>query len=181
GAAGGALGLLQAFWLTKGLPVILPARMPLAFIGRLHIDGFVLAFTAAAALLAIMACGLAPAIRFADQDLAPAMAGRGFVPVRARGRQALIALEVALSALLLVVAGLLVQSLRELQTAPSGYSADGVLVMQMRLGPRALAAAGRFLEQVAAIPGVDSAALADWPLPVGTNTDFSIEGGTNDA
>src|SRR5205814_1427671 len=93
----------------------------------------------------------------------------------------LISVEVALSALLLVIAGLLLQSLRELQNAPSGYSTNGIVVMQMRMGDRTLAARARLLEEVAAIPGVDSAALADWPLPVGTNTDFVIEGEANDA
>jgi ABC-type antimicrobial peptide transport system permease subunit len=51
----------------------------------------------------------------------------------------------------------------------------------MRMGDRALAARPRFLEQVAAIPGVESVALADWPIPVGTNTDFALEGEPNDA
>src|SRR6185369_8957293 len=107
---------------------------------------------------------------------AQAMVGRGFVPVRSRGRQMLIAVEVAFSALLLVVAGLLVQSLRELQNSPPGYSSDGVVAMQMRMGDRALERRPRFLEEVAAIPGVESVALADSPLPLGTNTDFAVEG-----
>ena len=109
------------------------------------------------------------------------MGGRGVIPVRARGRQMLIAVEVALSALLLVVAGLLIESLHELQRAPSGYSADGILVMQMRMSDRALAARPRLLEQIATIPGAESVALADWPIPVGTNTDFALEGEANDA
>jgi putative ABC transport system permease protein len=46
---------------------------------------------------------------------------------------------------------------------------------------RALAARPQFLERVAAIPGVESVALADWPIPVGTNTDFAVEGEANDA
>jgi putative ABC transport system permease protein len=181
GVAGGALGLLQAFWFMKILLAILPARIPLALIGRIHVDLAVLAFTTAAAFIAIIVSGIAPALRFAAHDPAPSMVGRGFVPVRARGQQVLIAVEVALSALLLVVAGLLIQSLLELRNAPAGYSAEGVTVMQMRLGPRALLLERKFVEAVAALPGVDSAAIADWPLPVGTNTDFSIEAATSDA
>jgi hypothetical protein len=53
--------------------------------------------------------------------------------------------------------------------------------MQLRMGDRALAARPRLLDQVAALPGVDAVSLADWPIPVGTNTDFAIEGESNDA
>jgi putative ABC transport system permease protein len=182
GAAGGALGLILVFWLNKAVLAILPARIPLALIGQLHTDATVLGFTVALTLLTTLFSGLVPALRFGGRDPVKRIAGRGFIPVRARGRQALIALEVALSALLLVVAGLLMQSLHELQSAPSGYSADRILVMQMRMGSdRALAARPRLLEQVGAIPGVESVALADWPIPIGTNTDFAIEGQANDA
>jgi putative ABC transport system permease protein len=181
GAVGCVLGLLLVFWLNKALLAILPTRVPLALIGQIRIDGTVLAFTVIVSLLTTVGCGLLPALRFGGHDPVKGMAGRGFVPVRARGRQILIAVEVALSAVLLLVAGLLLQSLRELQNAPSGYSADGIVVMQMRMGDRALAARPRFIEQVAAIPGVESVSLADWPLPAGTNTDFTIVGEANDA
>jgi predicted permease len=181
GAAGGALGLILVFWLNKALLAILPGRIPLALIGQLHIDITVLAFTVVLTLLTTLLSGLVPALRFGRRDPIKGMAGRGFVPVRARGRQVLIAVEVALSALLLVVAGLLLHSLYELQSAPSGYSADRILVMQMRMGDRAIAVRPRLLAQVAAIPGVDSVSLADWPIPVGTNTDFAIEGEATDA
>ena len=181
GAAGGALGLLEAFWLNKAVLAILPARVPLALVGQIRIDSVVLAFTVGMTLLTTVACGLLPALRFGHRDPAPSLVGRGLVPVRARGRQVLITVEVALSAMLLVVAGLLTQSLRVLQNTPPGYSADGVVVMQMRMADRALESRPRFLEQVAAIPGVESAALADSPLPLGTNTDFAIEGEPSDA
>jgi predicted permease len=182
GAAGGVLGLLLVFWLNKAMLVVLPARIPLALIGRLGIDATVLGFTVALTLVTTLLSGIVPALRFGRHDPLKRIAGRGFIPVRARGRQLLIAVEVALSAMLLVVAGLLLQSLHELQSAPSGYSADRILVMQMRMGSdRVLAARPRVIEQVAAIPGVDSVALADWPLPSGTNTDFAIEGEANDA
>jgi predicted permease len=182
GAVGGALGLLLVFWLNKAVLAILPARVPLALIGQLRIDTNVFGFTVALTFLTILFSGLVPAFRFGGRNLVKHIAGRGLTPARARGRQILIAVEVALSALLLVVAGLLIQSLHELQSTPSGYSTDRILVMQMRLGSdRALAARPQFLEHVAAIPGVDSVALADWPIPLGTNTDFAIEGEADDA
>jgi putative ABC transport system permease protein len=181
GAVGGGLGLILVFWLNKGLLAILPARVPLALVGQLRIDSTVLGFTVAVTLLATAFSGFIPALRFGRQDPLKGMAGRGFTAVRVRGRQVLVAVEVALSVLLLLVAGLLVRSLYELQNSPSGYSADGILVMQLRMGDRALAARPRLLEQVAAIPGVDSVALADWPIPMGTNTDFAIEGESSDA
>ena len=181
GAAGGALGLLLVFWLNRVLLAILPARFGLTLIGQLSIDATVLGFVIALTLLTTLLSGFVPALRFGRHDPVQGMAGRGFVPARARGRQILIAVEVALSALLLVVAGLLLDSLHELQSGPSGYSADRILVMQMRMGDRALAARPQFLQQVAAIPGVESVSLADWPLPLGTDTDFAIEGEADDA
>jgi putative ABC transport system permease protein len=181
GAVGGLLGLLLVSWLNKALLAILPARVPLALIGQLRIDATVLGFIVALTILTTLFSGLIPALRFGRRDPVKGMAGRGFIPVRARGRQILIAVEVGLSALLLVVAGLLLDSLHKLQSAPSGYSAERILVMQMRMGDRALVARPRILEQVAAIRGVDSASLADWPIPAGTNTDFAIEGEANDA
>jgi putative ABC transport system permease protein len=182
GAAGGVLGLVLVFWLNKALVAILPVRIPPALIGQIGIDATVLGFTVVLTFLTTLFAGLVPAVRFGRRDPVQGMAGRGVVPVRARGRQILIAVEVGLSALLLVIAGLLMRSLHELQSAPSGFSADRIVVMQMRMSSdRALAARPQFLERVAAIPGVESVALADWPIPVGTNTDFAVEGEANDA
>ena len=182
GAAGGVLGLLLVFWLNKALVAILPVRIPPALIGQIGIDATVLGFTVVLTLLTTLFAGLVPAVRFGRRNPVQGTAGRGVVPVRTRGRQVLIAVEVALSALLLVIAGLLIRSLHELQSAQSGFSADRIVVMQMRMSSdRALAARPQFLERVAAIPGVESVALADWPIPVGTNTDFAVEGEANDA
>src|SRR6185436_4041009 len=64
---------------------------------------------------------------------------------------------------------------------PSGYSAENVMTMQIRLGPNAIAGRARFVEEVSAIPGVEAVALADGALPFGTNTDFAIEGESADA
>ena len=52
--------------------------------------------------------------------------------------------------------------------------------MQMRIA-NAAAAASRYLERIASIPGVDSAAVADTPLPGMPNAEFSISGRGNDA
>src|SRR4030095_6459073 len=131
GAVGGGLGLLLVFWLNKALLAILPARVPLALIGQLRIDTTVLGFTIALTLVTTLLSVLVPALRFGRHDPVKFMGGRGFVPVRARGRQILIAVEVGLSALLLVVAGLLLASLHKLQNAPSGYSAERITVMQL--------------------------------------------------
>jgi ABC-type antimicrobial peptide transport system permease subunit len=85
GAAGGALGLLLVSWLNKALLAILPARIPLALIGRLDIDATVLGFTVALTLVTTLFSGIVPALRFGRHDPVKGMAGRGFIPVRARG------------------------------------------------------------------------------------------------
>jgi predicted permease len=177
----GALGVLQAVWLTRVLARWLPESAPL--VGPIDVDRSVLLFVAGIALLTTMVCGLLPAIRFSSLQPGRRLVARGLA-ARLSGRQVLVAIEVAVSVLLLVSAGLVLQSIRALHAEPGGYSAEQVTVMRLRgisapnerLGP----VYRRYLEQVTSLPGVAAAAITSGPLPGAPGTDFTIIGRSAD-
>jgi len=177
----GIAGLVQVIWLIRALRTFFADAVPVVLIGRIEVDGWVLAFTAVIALGTTIACAFFPAFHLARLQPALKEAARGLASGRSRSRHTLIGIEVAISALLLVIASLLIQSIRELQNVPAGYLADGVLTLRMRIqgsGPTVLP---QYLERVAAIPGVDSVAVADPSLLGPANVPFSIESRGNDA
>jgi predicted permease len=172
---GGALGLLLAFWLLDGL-VAADLQLPLPVDEGLTIDGRVLAFTAALALLTGVLFGLAPAIQASRADVVPVLknetvpfgAGRGwrsFISLR----QALVVSQVALSLIALIAAGLFLRSLRDAQGAEMGFETRGVLIMNFNLGregytpERGQLFYQQVVERVSGLPGVQTAGVAQNP------------------
>jgi putative ABC transport system permease protein len=127
----------------------------------------VLGFTAAIAAATAMLFGLAPALRAAGAAPVRALRGDGGT-ARSEPRLAgvLAAAQIALSLLLLVGAGLFVQTLSNLRDVDSGFSEDGVLIADVDArreglsGTALLAFYDRLLESVRALPGVTSASLS---------------------
>src|SRR5258707_14852267 len=115
GLLGGTLGLGLAHWALWGLLAVAPVSLP-----RLHnvrLDGAVLGFTLAISVLAGVLAGLLPAWRAAQtnpQDALQAGTRNADSSVRLHAREFLVGLETALSAMLLVAAGLLVTSFEKL-------------------------------------------------------------------
>lgn len=181
-----ALGLLQATLLIGLLRAALASTSPLA--ADLQLNYPVVLFTLGITMLVTLACGLFPAIHIVRRRLVAStvrLAGNS----TSRTRHALIAVQVAVSMVLLVSAGLLTQGLLQLRNAPRGYEADGVTVMRLRIAGRAPQAPSahtghtyqQYVAQVAAIPGVAHAAVADAPLHGFAGVAFSIIGRTDDA
>jgi putative ABC transport system permease protein len=169
GAAGGLLGLAVAaagiYFLTHHAPVQIPR------LDEVKLDGRVLAFAAAMVALTAMLFGLLPAWRATrgDPQLALRAGGRGATPSRAsmRLRSTLVACEVGLSGLLLILAGLLMNSFTRLVRADKGYQAPTVLAVDIGLsGDRYKAEEQRdgfyrrVLAKLAAEPGVQAAAVS---------------------
>jgi putative ABC transport system permease protein len=168
GIAGGIAGLGIAYaslWLVR---TINPGNIPrLEFI---RIDGAVLAFTFAAAVLTGLLFGLAPAIRSLNMDLnSPLKAGgrsgqgeSGLGFARGRLRGLLVVSELALSLMLLIGAGLLARSFVRIQAVPPGFNPDHVMSMALGFPPnprykdrKARIELGRQLrEGIAGLPGV---------------------------
>jgi predicted permease len=179
-AAGGAAGLALAAWAVKLIPA-LPIPVPG---GGLDI-GFnhrVIIFGCIVALATGLLFGLLPALRSARADVVAALRDEGRGRSAGRGvsllRGGLIALQVAVSVVLIIAAGLLARSLANAQRVDTGVDVDRIAVIGTDLdqagvdGAQANLVATQILEQIEAVPGVERAALTT-RLPVqrsGTTT-----------
>ncbi|HEV2706868.1 MAG TPA: ABC transporter permease, partial [Pyrinomonadaceae bacterium] len=172
--AGGALGLLIALWGVDLLVASIPADIPR--VQEIGLDRRVLAFTALISMLTGFLFGLVPALQVSKPDLNEGLkeGGRGSTEGarRNRVRSALVVVEVALSLVLLIGAGLLMRSFAELREVKAGIDPSGVLTASISLPDAKYkdeAAQAEFfrrvLENVAARPGV-RAASAVMPLPL---------------
>jgi predicted permease len=165
--AGGLAALLLASLLLQ----LMNTRIPENFLplGGVSIDFRVLLFTAAAGIGASLFFGLLPALNARRINVQSALAKGGARSVAqsgsARMRYALIIGEVALTVVLLTVAGLLLRTLVYLQTLPPGFNPDNVVIAKASLDDARYNDRASFLkllnESTAAlqsIPGVQSAA-----------------------
>lgn len=195
--SGAALGLTMAALATNAL-IKMAGRIPR--IGTVQVNGTVLAFTAGVAILTGIAVGLAPAMSSWRAGLATAMSegGRSATAGRDRGlfRDVLVAVEVALSLILLVGAGLMLKSFSKLRAVDPGFATERVLTIRFSLppAPAKTPAAGSshdladearvaafyrdLVEQARALPGVESAGLVTVPPLAGHYMDntFTIDG-----
>jgi len=170
--AGGAAGLLFAFWGLQWMQLLGSKSIPR--LHEIHINVGVLFFTLALSLLSAVLFGLAPALRAASLDLQAELkdgqgAAAGFSSFarggrRQRTRKALVIAELMLSVMLLVAAGLLIRSFGRLQEVPPGFNADGVLTAELTLMPPRYADTPKVLEayrdlwsRLARVPGVTAA------------------------
>jgi putative ABC transport system permease protein len=171
--AGAALGLLLA---AGGIRLLLALQPPdLPRLSTVSIDGIVLGYTALAALLAAAIFGVIPALQSSRADLARVLKDRGASAGRhaqGRIRSAVVVLEVALSLVLLIGAGLMVRSFMALRDVDPGYDADRVLTFGVQLpGQRyqtpdqRLAFITQFRERLDALPGATAAGAAT-PIPL---------------
>jgi putative ABC transport system permease protein len=180
GLAGGALGLATAFW---GLEVLasLSVRAGDAFnpyaadLGAVRLDARALLFTLALSLGTAVVFGLLPALQTSRADLAAALDATTRVAggaSRSRARRALIVAEVGLALVLLVGAGLMLESLRRLQRVDPGFHAGHVLTAEVRLpswkyggGEKVAAFYDEALARLLALPGVQAVgAVSALPL-----------------
>jgi predicted permease len=137
GLLGGAAGLLVAHAALQVVRTINPGNIPR--LEAIALDGTVLAFTFAVAILTGLLFGLAPALRAARVDLSSSMkaGGRstqgegGLGSSRGRLRSLLVVAEVAISLVLLIGAGLLIRSFVELQQVSPGFEPAGVVSMRV--------------------------------------------------
>ncbi|HEX7049883.1 MAG TPA: ABC transporter permease [Longimicrobiales bacterium] len=187
GALGGAAGLLLAVWGTGFLVALQPRNVPR--LDEVTVDGTVIAFTAAIALLTGLLFGLVPALQTARTELAATLreGGRGALAAKgsARVRNALVVAEMALAVILLAGAGLLINSFARLQRVDPGFRAEGALAFRLSLPGVAYneesaraAFYDRLIERLEALPGVRSAgAIMALPLSGFSFTfTFNVEG-----
>jgi putative ABC transport system permease protein len=140
------------------------------------IDGHVLAFAALITALSGLLFGVAPALRSTRLDPVTHLKEGGRTTDAAHSlhiRNLLVVGQVALSLVLLIGSGLLIQSLTRLQRVDPGFDPDGVLTMEVQLPAHYESAEARegffagALERIRALPGVQDAAAADGFPPSG--------------
>ena len=162
---GGVLGLATAVGLLRALVALLPPDI--VPFGGVALDMRVLLFTLAISIGTSLLFGMLPALAIFRMDPASVLGQRTVVGSRgSRARQVLIAVEVALTVILLAGSGLLIRSLVHLELLPPGFDAHGVLTAEASLDQAEYHDPARFAtlmqESVAAmknIPGVTNAAV----------------------
>ena len=184
--AGGAVGLLIAFWGLAAITRLLPADFPRLL--EIRMDWRVLTFTFVASVLTGILFGLAPALQISRPDVQDAIreTGRGASGSlrQSRFRQALIVVEVALSVVLLAGAGLLFRSFLQLQSVNTGFVAQQVLTARLtpsgtnfRRNPDYVNFYKQVLDKVSALPGVqDAGVINTLPLDKGPTAAFRVDG-----
>ena len=185
---GGAAGLALAWSGVRLLTTGVGDQIAFPRIDSIGLDGRVLAFTAAVALLSGIIFGFAPALTSAAVNLNEALKEGGRTGSSGRTgtlRSAFVVIEVALALVLLVGAGLLLRSFARILSTDPGFSADHVMTAQLTL-PAAkydrLAKRTQFwddlLQRIRVLPGVTSAGTVSF-LPMnglGSATGFEVVG-----
>jgi putative ABC transport system permease protein len=183
---GGLFGLLIAQWGTEALIRTVPQNIPR--ISNIQLDAAVLTFTLVVSLATGVIFGLVPAWQASHVDLNTALktgarTGTGGEH-KHRFRNALVMCEIALALILLVCAGLLIQSFARLGRVSPGLQTQHLLTARIQLpgvaypkNENIVAFFDQFLPRIRALPGVESASTIV-PLPLsGSNmvTTFDME------
>ncbi|HEY9436951.1 MAG TPA: ABC transporter permease [Blastocatellia bacterium] len=167
--AGGILGLTLASWGLKMMMATAVIFWPRVM--DLSLDVRILAFTTAVTLLTGLSFGLVPALQASKPSLNEMLkdAGRGSTECGRRRlvRNALVVVEVAISLVLLVGAGLLMRSFIGLQKVAPGFDPKNVLTVSISLPEKKYpekdqqaAFYSRLIERVSALPGVQATGAA---------------------
>jgi predicted permease len=184
---GAMIGLLLAYWSVPALLSLLPASFPIY--QEVRIDATVLGVTLGLAVVTGLLFGLAPASSLSRQDLVEAFKDDATRTTAGRrsawARQTLVVAEVAMCMLLLVGAGLLLQTFMKLRAVDPGFDIRGVVTARMSLQGERYASREAFnrlveegLQRLRGIPGVQAAALVNGvPIERGLNLNVTIPDG----
>ena len=165
---GTVAGLLVAAWGSRFLIAQLSTPADTVFLD-MSIDSRIVMFAVAITVSTTLVFGTAPAVRASSVDPIDALKDQGRTAgpqVHGRLSSGFVIAQVALSFVLLVAAGLFVQTFREIATRPLGFQPEQVTVVTMDSGRTRIAADSRLREferardAVRAVPGVAEAALS---------------------
>ena len=172
--AGGAAGILLAFWSVRALAALAPAgKVPR--LEMIRIDGWVLAFTFSLSVITGIVFGLAPAFQATLRNTRQSLgqAGRSVTASHDGMRGVLTISEIALALILLTGAGLMLKSFLRLQAVNPGFSPHTVMTMTVDLPDSTYTTANqmqafhtRTVEELSRLPGVLAAGAVNW-IPLG--------------
>jgi putative ABC transport system permease protein len=179
--AGGIAGILLANNVVGLLKSLGTESLPR--LQEVSVNGSVLAFTAVIAILTGILFGLGPALQASRRDLTHSLregGATGDSRSKHRAHDALIVVEVALSLVVLIASGLLLNSFWRLIHAPAGFDPSNVMTAQVSLvlpsyepEPRRIAFFSQLQERIQALPGVESAGyVSELPLSGQANDTF---------
>ncbi|MEX2303744.1 MAG: ABC transporter permease [Bryobacterales bacterium] len=183
---GGALGVLFAVGATRAIVALMP-DFYVPNEARITVNIYVLLFSLIVSVLTGILFGLAPALQSSRPDLTHALKeatqGAGIGGGR-RTRNALVIVEVALSMILLVGAGLTVRSFIAILAVDTGFHPERVLMVSLPLPPQRYPTleqrnlfAQQVLDSVRNLPGVEAATVGNGGMPFGgPRSAYAIEG-----
>jgi putative ABC transport system permease protein len=183
--AGGVGGVLLAIWIIKTLLAFKPpVDFPLVI--DVSIDWRVLLFSLLLSLITGVIFGLAPTLQATRPSLLKSLKDNAAQGGASRNllRSGLVVAQMALSLVVLIGAGLVVRTLQQLQTMNPGFDPQNALMMSFDVGLQGYdEAKGRQFyrqlgERVQAVPGIKSAAIANYvPLSLNYNSNsIFVEG-----
>jgi len=162
--AGGALGVLLAFWGMRPLLAAIPGNVPRS--ENIGVNAQVLWFAFAVSLAVGIVFGLAPALKSYKPDVQASLkeTGRGAAGAGHRTQSTLLVVQTALTLVLLVGAGLLLRTIRHLWETNPGFDAQNLITFKVGISPSASktgvsirASYLQLLDRIRAIPGVQAA------------------------
>lgn len=193
--AGGLGGFLVSIWGIKLFDLLSPSGMPRT--ANAPMDARILLFTFGICILTGIVFGLAPAFRASKNDVNETLRceGRTTASVsRHRTRNILVIAEVAIALVLLMCAGLMINTLARILHTNPGFNLDHLVTAQVRLAgdkyidssdpnhldlnvirPPVALFCRQVLERLQALPGVEAAAFVDW-LPLLDDTSHAHPG-----
>ncbi|HTT62241.1 MAG TPA: ABC transporter permease [Bryobacteraceae bacterium] len=186
--AGGAVGIALAAWGVKVLVNAAPLDLPR--LSQVSLDGRVLGFALLISIVTGVVFGILPALRSAAAHPLEALKSGSYTTTEGRGgarvRGLLVAVEAALSAVLLITAGLLIGSFVRLMHVDKGFDIERVLAVHVKIpsnkyteAPQQAAFFDRLLEKARHLPGVLSAGVAS-ALPLQGETWIDLAGTEGD-
>lgn len=187
GLLGGTAAIMITVWTSGSLVAFFPpSSLPLTH--GAHVDQRVLLATIAVSILAAIIFGILPALRSSSLPVQSVLkeeaSSVSLTLHKSRLLSGLVVAQISLSLVLLVCAGLFTRSLQKAQQSDPGFEASHLLLASYELSPAGYTRATgvafnrQVLDRLSALPGVESATLADFsPLSFSIHTDYlQIEG-----
>ena len=184
--AGGACGTLLAYLGVRAIVNLTPKQLTFLLSNEITIEKRVLLFTLGISCVTGIAVGLIPALRISLADLKQSLNNLTHSSMMGRGhnrlRHTLVVIEIALSFVLLIGAGLMIRSFVRLTHEPLGFDPNNLLTFKFSLPPQhypTIADQVDFFNQLkartAGLPGVESITVATGIPPNGGGFSFRVE------
>jgi predicted permease len=189
---GAGLGVLLAIWGVKSVPAAVSENLPRS--ENIAVNGPVLLLTLCASIAVGILFGFAPALKSWNRDPQASLkeGGRGSTVAHRRTQSILVIVQMALTLVLLVGAGLLFRTIRHLSSVDPGFDVQHVMTFKVgvshsltKTAPSTRTAYQQLIERIRQIPGVQSADFTGsvplnggWTMPfwIGAQKPVSVQG-----